>query len=69
MKMYGGVDVQIHVFLTSALDGGEQSASRSSHFTPGKEPPVPMDRRMGEPHSHSGQYAKVKILDITATQT
>jgi hypothetical protein len=23
MKMYGGVDVQIHVFLTSALVGGE----------------------------------------------
>jgi hypothetical protein len=28
MKTYGGVDVQIHVFLTSALVGGEWSASR-----------------------------------------
>jgi hypothetical protein len=27
MKAYGGVDVQIHVFLTSALVGGEWSAS------------------------------------------
>jgi hypothetical protein len=27
MKAYGGVDVQIHNFLTSALAGGERSAS------------------------------------------
>jgi hypothetical protein len=31
MKTYGGVDVQIHVFLTSALEG-EWSASRSCCF-------------------------------------
>jgi hypothetical protein len=37
MKTYrGGVEVQIDVFLTSALDGGEWSA-----LSPGKEPPVP----------------------------
>jgi hypothetical protein len=34
MKMYGGVDVYIHIFLTSALVGGEWSASRLGHFTP-----------------------------------
>jgi hypothetical protein len=28
MKAYGGVDVEIHMFLTSALVGGEWSASR-----------------------------------------
>jgi hypothetical protein len=28
MKTYGGVDVQIHIFLTLALVGGEWSASR-----------------------------------------
>jgi hypothetical protein len=28
MKAYGGVDVYIHTFLTSALAGGEWSASR-----------------------------------------
>jgi hypothetical protein len=28
--------------LTSALDGGEWSASRSGRFTPGKEPLVPI---------------------------
>jgi hypothetical protein len=32
MKIYGGVDVLIHVFLTSALVGGEWSASRPNHF-------------------------------------
>jgi hypothetical protein len=26
MKVYGGVDVQTHIFLTSALIGGEWSA-------------------------------------------
>jgi hypothetical protein len=36
MKTYGGADVQIHVFLTSALDGGEWSASRPGRFTPGE---------------------------------
>jgi hypothetical protein len=35
MNTYGGVDVQIHVFLTSALVGGEWSASRLCRFTPG----------------------------------
>jgi hypothetical protein len=34
MKAYGGVDVQIHIFLPSALAGGEWSASRPGCFTP-----------------------------------
>jgi hypothetical protein len=37
MKLYVGVDVKIHVFLTSALVGGEWSASPS-----GKEPLLPI---------------------------
>jgi hypothetical protein len=36
--MYGGVDVQIHVFLTSALVGGERSASRPAALPAGKGP-------------------------------
>jgi hypothetical protein len=36
MKAYGGVDVEIQIFLTSALVGGESSASR-----PVEVPPVP----------------------------
>jgi hypothetical protein len=34
MKTYGGMDVQIHVFLTSTLVGGECSTSRPGRFTP-----------------------------------
>jgi hypothetical protein len=33
MKAYGGVDVCIHMLLTSALVGGVQSASRPGRFT------------------------------------
>jgi hypothetical protein len=39
MKTYGGVDVWTHVFLTSALDGGECSASRPGIFTPVERAP------------------------------
>jgi hypothetical protein len=33
-RRIGGVDMPFHVFLTSALDGGEWSASRPGQFTP-----------------------------------
>jgi hypothetical protein len=36
MKTYGGVDVQTHAFLFSALAGGEWPASRPGRFTPGE---------------------------------
>jgi hypothetical protein len=39
MKAYWGVDVQIHIFLTSALAGGECSPSRPGRFTPGETAP------------------------------
>jgi hypothetical protein len=39
MKAYGGVNVQIHIFLTSVVAGGERSASRPSRFTPGEGVP------------------------------
>jgi hypothetical protein len=35
MKAYGGADIYTHLFLTSALFGGEWSASRPGSFTPG----------------------------------
>jgi len=34
MKTYGGMELSRHTFLTSALDGGEWSVSRSGRFTP-----------------------------------
>jgi hypothetical protein len=39
MKAYGGVDVQIHIFLTLALVGGEWSASRPCRYTSGEWAP------------------------------
>jgi hypothetical protein len=34
MKAYGGLDVEIHIFLSSALVGGEWSPSHPGRFTP-----------------------------------
>jgi hypothetical protein len=39
MKRIGGVEVYLHTFLTSALDGGEWSASRPGLFTPRERDP------------------------------
>jgi hypothetical protein len=39
MKAYVGVDVYIHIFLTSALVGREWSTSRPGCFTPGERAP------------------------------
>jgi hypothetical protein len=39
MKAYGGVGIQIHIFLTSELTGGEWSASGPCRFTPKERAP------------------------------
>jgi hypothetical protein len=39
MKIYRKVDAEIHFCLTSALLGGEWSASRPGRFTPGERAP------------------------------
>jgi hypothetical protein len=55
MKTYGEVDVQIQVFLTLALVGGEWSASRTCHLTPGERAlGKKLDRRLGGPQSRLG---------------
>jgi hypothetical protein len=70
MKAYGGLDVQIHISLTSALVGGEWLAPRPGRFTPGE----------GAPGTHwTGGWVgrrtslddleKIKILDPTGTRT
>jgi hypothetical protein len=65
MKTYGGVEVYIHAFLSSAIDGGELSASRPGRFTPEEIPPPPysLDRRLGGPQSHSF-YTEPKIIQF-----
>jgi hypothetical protein len=35
MKAYGEVNLQVHIFLTSAQVGGKRSASRPGRFAPG----------------------------------
>jgi hypothetical protein len=63
MNAYGGVDVYIHVFLTSTLAGGEWSTSRPARFTPGT-------RWIGgwvDPRA--GVDDVEKILDPTGTRT
>jgi hypothetical protein len=63
-----GVDVWIHIFLTSALDGGEWSTSRPGRFTP--EERAPGTHRIGGwmDLSRSGQFGEEKILDPTGTR-
>jgi hypothetical protein len=39
MKAYGGVDLEIHIFFTSPLDGDYLSASRPGRFTLGGRTP------------------------------
>jgi hypothetical protein len=39
MKTSEEVEVQVHAFLTSTLDGGEWSASRPGLFTPRERVP------------------------------
>jgi hypothetical protein len=68
MKACGGVDVQIHVFLTLALVVGEISFTPRAALLPGKEPQYPLDRRLGGPQSRSGRHGEVKILDPTGTR-
>jgi hypothetical protein len=69
MKTYVGVDVLIHIFLTSALVGGEWSASRPCFLSPGKSPRYPFYRRLGGPQSRSGRYGEAKIFYSTRTLT
>jgi hypothetical protein len=56
LKHTGGVEVKLHSFLVSALDGGKWQASRAGSFTPGKEPRYPFKKkRLGGNYSRSGQ--------------
>jgi hypothetical protein len=56
------VDVWLHAFLTSTLDGDEWSASRPGRFTPPQEKShwYPLDRRVGGPQNRSGRGGEGK---------
>jgi hypothetical protein len=49
-------------FLTSALNGGEWSVTRSCRFTAGKEPPYLLHGRLDGPLSRSGHSGGEKYL-------
>jgi hypothetical protein len=63
MKTCGGVDILVYVFLTSALVGGEWSASRPDHFTTGER--VACIHWLGDwldPRNNLEDVEKIKIL-------
>jgi hypothetical protein len=60
MKTYGGVDVQIHDFFTSALVGGKWSALRPGRRTPGER--VAGTHWMGGPQDRCELHEELKIL-------
>jgi hypothetical protein len=64
MKAYGGVGVQIHVSLTSALVGGEWSASRPGRFAPGRFPGTHSIGGWVGPRTGMDDVEKRKILPL-----
>jgi hypothetical protein len=58
MEAYRGLEVQLHLFSTLALDERESSASglRPGRFTSGKELLYQLNKRLGGPHSRSGRF-------------
>jgi hypothetical protein len=58
----GEVDVYIHVFLTSALDGGEWSASPPL-YPRGKSHRYPLDRWLCDPRTGLDDMEKGKFLE------
>jgi flagellar basal body rod protein FlgG len=56
-KTYGGVKLQQHAFLISALDGGKWSASRSGRFNPRETGQLPTEHE-----------ARVLTSDVPSSQ-
>jgi hypothetical protein len=64
MKAYGGVDVQIHIFLTSVLVEVSGQLHAPAALTPprGKSVRYPLDSRLGGPTAGLDDMEKKKIL-------
>lgn len=46
------------------LDADESSTSGSSHFTLGKQPQFPLNRKTGWPHSNFGDFTEDKLIRV-----
>jgi hypothetical protein len=55
MKKYERVEVHLHAFITSALDGGNDQLHASAALPPGRRPLYILDRKLGGPQSQSGR--------------
>jgi hypothetical protein len=70
MKTYGGMDVYIHIFLTSALVGGEWSTSCPGRFIPGERAPGAhwiggwVDLRAGLDYLEKRKYLTLSGLEL-----
>jgi hypothetical protein len=63
--IYREVEVQLHSFLTSALDGKVVSFKSWSLYPEEKGPWHPVNMRAGQPHSwfkHSGEWGHLLSL-------
>jgi hypothetical protein len=69
MKAYGGVDVQIHIFLTSALVGGEWPASHPCRFTLGERAPgTHLTEGWVDPRAGLDNMEKRKFLTLSGLE-
>jgi hypothetical protein len=60
--MHGKMEVQLHVFSDSGLDGGYYLALCSSHFYPcGKRDWYQLHKRLGGPKNQSRRYDEETI--------
>jgi hypothetical protein len=66
MKMYKGMDVSFHIFLSLGMF--EQLHAQVT-FPLWKSPQYPVDRGLGGPQSCTGLDGEVKILDASGTWT
>jgi hypothetical protein len=70
MKAYEGVNVLIHIFVPSALAGGEWSASRTGLFTPGERAPSThwiggwVDPRAGLDDVEKRKFLILSVLEL-----
>jgi hypothetical protein len=70
MKAYERVEVQIHVFFTSALIGGGWSASLSDRFiSEERATRYPLGRRLGGPQNQSRRHGEEDIIEPTGTRS